>query len=226
MVGKLYFNQSVDTLCDEIDSDRLPVDFSLSIEKGGFMTPFMLADRGSCSFVQKVRNMEEAGAAVGIVVDNSDENIENVIMTDDGTGAGIRIPSMLISKKDGQKLIDFLQTATQEQLDQIAMMAVFNISRPDNRVEYDLYFSSSNDKALDFVQDFGKINERFGDKVLFTPHYIFSSCLGCDQAYIKKNCFANGKYCAFDSAHPKLSGREIMYEDLRQICIYNMYYEK
>ena len=122
------------------------------------MTPFMLADRGSCSFVQKVRNMEDAGAAVGIVVDNSDESVDNVVMSDDGSGAGIRIPSMLISKKDGMKLIDFLQTASKEQIDQIQLMAVFDMTRPDNRVEYDLWFSSSNDKALDFIQDFGKID--------------------------------------------------------------------
>lgn len=45
--------------------------------------------------------MENLGVALGIVVDNSDEDIKNVIMSDDGTGAGIRIPSVLISKKDG-----------------------------------------------------------------------------------------------------------------------------
>jgi len=78
------------------------------------MTPFMLADRGGCSFVDKVRNMEDAGAAVGIVVDSSDEDINEIIMSDDGTGAGIRMPSMLISKKDGLKLIDFMKSATQE----------------------------------------------------------------------------------------------------------------
>jgi hypothetical protein len=33
-------------------------------------------------------------------------------MSDDGTGAGIRMPSMLISKIDGQKIIDFLKTAS------------------------------------------------------------------------------------------------------------------
>jgi hypothetical protein len=44
-----------------------------------------------------VRNIEEAGLAIGIVIDDSDEDIENVIMSDDGTGAGIRIPSILIS---------------------------------------------------------------------------------------------------------------------------------
>jgi hypothetical protein len=45
--------------------------------------------------------MEDAGAAVAIVVDSSDEDIHKVVMTDDGTGGGIRIPSMIISKKDG-----------------------------------------------------------------------------------------------------------------------------
>lgn len=61
----------------------------------------MIADRGDCSFVRKVRNMERAGAGVGLVVDSSDEDIKRVVMTDDGTGHGIRIPSVLISKQDG-----------------------------------------------------------------------------------------------------------------------------
>ena len=77
----------------------------------------MIADRGGCSFVEKVGNMEDSGAAIGIVVDYSNENIENVVMSDDGTGAGIRIPSMLISKKDGNKLIDFIKTADASELE-------------------------------------------------------------------------------------------------------------
>jgi len=35
----------------------------------------MISDRGDCSFVSKVRHMEEAGAAVGIVVDNTNEDV-------------------------------------------------------------------------------------------------------------------------------------------------------
>jgi hypothetical protein len=222
-MGRIYFNQTVDTLCRPVDSNALPSEFKDSIEKGGFYTPFMLADRGDCSFVQKVRNMEDAGAAVGIVVDNTDELPENLIMSDDGTGAGIRIPSMLISKKDGLKLIDFLQTASQEELISLSLMAVFDMTNSDNSVTYDLWFSSSNDKALDFLQDFSKINSKFGDQLQFTPHYSFSSCPNCDSEYKKRNCFADGKYCAFDSSNPSISGREIMYEDLRQICIYNKF---
>jgi len=64
-------------------------------------------------------------------------------MTDDGTGNGIRIPSLLISQKDGKVLIDFLETASKEELNQLIIMISFEMSKPDNRVEYDIWFSSS-----------------------------------------------------------------------------------
>jgi hypothetical protein len=89
----------------------------------GDITPFIIAERGGCSFVKKVRNLENIGAAVAILVDNSDEEIENIVMSDDGTGGGIRIPSMLISKSDGKKLIDWLQRSSEQEIDQTAIMA-------------------------------------------------------------------------------------------------------
>lgn len=121
----------------------------------GDITPFFIAERGGdCSFVKKVRNMESIGVAVAIIIDNSDEDIENVIMSDDGTGGGIRIPSMLVSKTDGKKLIDWLKRSSDEELDQTAIMAQFIMEKPDDRVEYDIWFTSSNDRALDFISDF------------------------------------------------------------------------
>lgn len=72
-----------------------------------FPTKIVLAERGSCTFVEKVRNAERAGASLLVVVDSKKENITNVIMGDDGTGTGIRIPSMLIGKSDGELLIEF-----------------------------------------------------------------------------------------------------------------------
>lgn len=60
--------------------------------------------------------MENMGVAVGIVVDNNPEGIDGIVMSDDGTGAGIRIPSMLISQKDGKILFDFMDNCTKEEL--------------------------------------------------------------------------------------------------------------
>lgn len=67
--------------------------------------------------MRKIRNIEEAGLSVGIVIDDSDEDISEVVMSDDGTGAGIRIPSMLIGKEDGKKLLKFLEGASNEELE-------------------------------------------------------------------------------------------------------------
>ena len=102
--------------------------------------------------------MEEAGVAVAIIVDDQSENVDDIVMSDDGTGAGVRIPSLLVSKTDGKKLIDFLKSASEIELKQISLVADFDIRRPDNRVEYDFWYSSSNENALDFIQDFEKID--------------------------------------------------------------------
>ena len=59
--------------------------------------------------------METIGVAVGIIVDDKAETIENLIMGDDGTGNGIRIPSMLIGKKDGDKLLNWMRSMTAEE---------------------------------------------------------------------------------------------------------------
>lgn len=61
-------------------------------------TKIVIVQRGQCSFVTKVRNAERAGASLLVVADHQQEDIQNVIMGDDGTGTGIRIPSMLIGK--------------------------------------------------------------------------------------------------------------------------------
>jgi len=62
--------------------------------------------------VKKVRNMENIGVSVAVLINDSDEDIDNIILSDDGTGGGIRIPSLIISKTEGKRLIDFLKRAS------------------------------------------------------------------------------------------------------------------
>ena len=68
-----------------------------------------MVDSGNCSYVTQVRNIEKMGGALAIIVDPMEEDISNVILSDDGTGAGIRIPAMMIDKYDGKTLKEFLQ---------------------------------------------------------------------------------------------------------------------
>ena len=161
---------------------------------------------------------------MGIVIDNTDEDIETLVMSDDGSGAGIRIPSMIISKKDGIKLLDYLATASEEELSQLTMIAEFDISRPDNRVEYDFWFTQTDDKAMDFLSDFAKVDKMFGDKVLYTPRHVVYGCSDCDDTYKRANCIGDGKYCAQNSNHPNIGGFYIIMEDLRAQYVYDKAY--
>lgn len=101
------------------------------------------------------------------------------------------------------------------------MLATFNMTNPDDTVEYELWMSSSSDRALDFIEDFADMALRFDEGVTeFAPRYSFQKCTDCDKDYTDKNCFGGGKYCAHDDHHPSLSGAEIILEDLREMCLY------
>ena len=127
--------------------------------------------------------MENVGVAVAIIIDNRPEMVDEILMSDDGTGGGIRIPSMLIGQNDGRKLIDWMEKATQEELDQMILMSDFLLPETDT-VSYDYWFTSSSDRALSFLEDFAKMNDNLGDMVEFKPHYVFWECINCDQEYL------------------------------------------
>jgi len=65
------------------------------------------------------------------------------------------------------------------------------------------------------MQDFAKVDKKFGDKVLMTPRYKTWSCTDCDLKAKEEHCFADGAYCAMDTHHKNLNGRDILLEDLR-----------
>jgi hypothetical protein len=82
---------------------------------------------------------------MAIIVDEVEqEDVNYIIMADDGTGVGINIPSMIINKEPGDKLIEFLTTNKEQVIRKAALHAKFIINKPDSRVEYDYWFTSSN----------------------------------------------------------------------------------
>lgn len=165
--------------------------------------------------------MENIGVAVGIVVDNTAENITQVLMSDDGTGGGIRIPSMLIGSADGKKLMDWMKTATEEEKTSMAIMCEFVMPyNEDDTVSYDFWLTSSNDRALDFLEDFAGMDAVLGKNAIFTPHYVFWECPNCDERYVQQDCFGGGKYCAVEPSNMSIKGQEIIMEDLRQKCLW------
>ena len=133
-MGKIHYDPNNVNACNEFPATEL--------NRTQDVSPFFLAKRGGCSFVQKVRNFENIGVAVGIVIDSFAEDIEGVLMSDDGTGAGIRIPSMLIGSIDGEKLIKWYVNATEEEKQQLVIMCEFEMRyNSRNVVDYDFWMT-------------------------------------------------------------------------------------
>jgi hypothetical protein len=72
-MGKIHFDSDNERGCKEF-----ALEDKNELERNKDITPFFMAWRGECSFVQKVRNMENIGVAVGIVIDDYAESILNL----------------------------------------------------------------------------------------------------------------------------------------------------
>lgn len=145
-MGNLYFDKENADGCEPFTNNLKHND----THEG---TKFFIVKRGKCKFVQKVRNIEHAGGALGVIADNTEEVLSSIIMVDDGTGLGISIPSLIISKQDGANLIDFYTNSEKvsDEGPHISMNMKFEMKHPDNRVEYDIWLTSTDDHILDFI---------------------------------------------------------------------------
>lgn len=109
IVGTPYFDAENSEGCDPFDTSKFPSHDS---------SPIVMVRRGGCSFVKKVRNIEHAGGKLGVVVDEKDnESMDSIIMVDDGTGNSVRIPSIMINKKEGERLINWWEAGEQNTRD-------------------------------------------------------------------------------------------------------------
>ena len=207
-------------------------------------SPFILmVDRGSCTFVQKVRNAQRVGAAAVIVADNTclcsaeaDPQIgchsdpgemcetRAPIMADDGSGSDITIPSFLMFKQDADKVKAELMA---NHVVQVEM--AWATPAPDDRVEYDLWTVPTDYISKNFLQTFKSASLALGTHAFFTPHqYIYDGILANCQGANGENvchtlCTNSGRYCATDpdsNLDEGISGADVVTEALRRICIW------
>jgi hypothetical protein len=74
-------------------------------------------------------------------------------MTDDGSGHSITIPSFMISKTDADLIKQYLLGQKNKQ--SVYMKAEIEMVHPDNRVEYEYWYSSILDIDFDTMVDIG-----------------------------------------------------------------------
>ena len=157
---------------------------------------------------------------MALIIDTAEEDISDIILSDDGTGAGIRIPSMLINKQDGDSLINFLVGKGKHQSVQLTAEFLIPISK-DNVVDATLWYSSSDDRSLDFIKNMKYYIEPIIKQVNFEPKFVTWACPHCDSDSKRENCVSDGKYCAMQhDANVDIAGADVVMENLRQHCLY------
>lgn len=69
----------------------------------------VLVARSDCTFTQKAINVQKEGGKMAIIMDSEVENPGRIVMVDDGKGNQVHIPTILISKEDGETILTFLE---------------------------------------------------------------------------------------------------------------------
>lgn len=72
---------------------------------------------------------------------------------------------------------------------------------PDNRVEYEFWYSSIFDWDKNKLIDLGTFLRVFREDTYFTPRIMTYSCETCDSLFKETECLSNGEYCAYRPRH-------------------------
>ena len=228
---QLYYTE--ETLCDgNLDKTKgYP-------EGKGFHTPFILMiDRGGCTFVEKVRHAQRAGAAGVLIADNvcqcSAEDctseapgvlceMTEPVMADDGSGSDITIPAFLVFKQDADPIKEAVKSNKP-----VRVEMKFSIPTPDARVEYDFWTTPKDVVSRAIDGSFKSAALALDKDAFFTPHmYIYDGRqAGCHGENGEDECFTlctnAGRYCATDpddDLERGLSGADVVRESLRRKC--------
>ena len=184
----------------------------------------LLAYRGTCSFAQKARNAQNAGASMLIVINIGNTPIKNVIFNDDSND--IYIPVTLINHSDGKMIEDYINL---NPTSKILAEVNFAPKKENSVVDFKFFFSASEPRAYDLIGNMTKYLSFFGSQLEFTPYYVVHQ----NPYYVEENpqsninCLSRGVYCYFPKETTIIQeGQKILLEDIRQKCMYKLSKEK
>ena len=215
--GQLFLEENNLEACNSVNSPKSFVDPQYN---EGFK--ILITRRGGCSFVHKARNAQIAGYSMIIVVNNMQTDIKKIIMTDDGSGNDIYIPIAMISKDDGEKIIDYMEKNKESHIT-VEINFVKKVGKY-KKLDFKLFFSSSELRAYELFNNLAQYMNKFGDQINFTPIYVVHRSPFYDEKNPIRlvNCVSKGKYCYFPKETTIINdGQAIIIEDLRQKCVYN-----
>lgn len=221
VLGRLVWSDSLKghTHCSA-DDYEVP---QLNMAESSNLINIFVVRRGRCSFTTKVQVAYNKGAHAVIIVDREDstltaKDMHEIIVADDGFGGNIRIPSVLISREEGNRLINAIKS-------DLSIIVELQWNIPTNHVvEMDLWMSSGSQESLAFLKDFAPRRKILNKVVQFRPHYAIFSVNSSDPSVYTDICSDNnGHFCAADpDGSGEVTGKDVLVEDVRQLCIHEI----
>ena len=216
--GEVFFeNKTLDhTACQDLgilQLNQIQNQFSENFK-------ILLAYMGSCPIIQKARNAQSAGASMLVLINNNEQNIENVILEEDGAQSDIKIPVGLISLSNGRIMQNYILSNPQNR---IIVEINFQEKKPKKKIELKFFFSSSELRAYEMINNITSYIDKYDEQVEFIPIYVTHQIPSYDEKTAKRelNCVTRGKYCYFPKETTiTQDGQRILLESLRQKCMY------
>lgn len=184
-----------------------------------YQYPVLIMYRGECTFEQKMNNTKETDIKIVVIIDDSDENIEKMVPYIHPENQTSPIPAVLISKNDGETLMQLLQTADDSN-EKLVIKITFETVKTEDIVHVEGWFS------LDFMEyevitKLKSYREQLGEMVSFEPRYYTWSCPEWDPYTASQQCVCGTKYCPKYSESFKLdNGTSLTNEILLEKWIY------
>lgn len=101
------------------------------------------------------------------------------------------------------------------------------MAHPDNRVEYELWYSSILDVDAETLNQIGTFQSVLSDNALFTPRVLTYACPQCSAEIRSDSCIGDGAYCAIFPSFKlplelrDIKGKQLIEESLRERCLYD-----
>ncbi|MCQ2818880.1 MAG: hypothetical protein MJ252_16565 [archaeon] len=143
---------------------------------------------------------------------------------DDQFGDEIDIPTIILTKDVSDVLREHLLYQKED-----LIMTVFFQGNQQKNVEMSLFYRSDDPKIYSFFREFYPFKLRMKDKLTFDPIFKYSTMFSQPSSdelneNIDAPCIKDSKYCSSENYNLKIyNGRKVLFENLRQACIYKIY---
>jgi len=180
----------------------------------------LLAYIGSCPIIQKARMAQNAGASMLVLINNNDQDINSIILEEDGSQSDIKIPVGLISQTNGRIMQNYILSNPKNK---VMVEINFQEKEPKKKIELKFFFSSSELRAYEMINNITSYIDKYDNQVEFIPIYVTHQIPSYDPNNPKRdlNCVTKGKYCYFPKETTiTQDSRAILLESLRQKCMF------